>query len=89
MNRHQRRKENKKQSKAALMQTELLQAIKAHTNGDLSLAEGMYQKLYAKDNTNYDLVRHLGILYQDLKDNEKAYNYFLKAKFAINIKGCF
>ena len=79
MNRHQRRKENKKQSKAALMQTELLQAIKAHTNGDLSLAEGMYQKLHAKDNTNYDLVRHLGILYQDLKDNEKAYNYFLKA----------
>ena len=61
------------------MQTELLQAIKAHTNGDLSLAEGMYQKLHAKDNTNYDLVRHLGILYQDLKDNEKAYNYFLKA----------
>jgi len=79
VNRHQRRKENKRQGKAALMQTELLQAIKAHANGDLSLAEGMYQKLHAKDNTNYDLVRHLGILYQDLKDNEKAYNYFLKA----------
>ena len=79
MNRHQRRKENKKQGKAALMQTELLQAIKVHANGDLSIAEGMYQKLHAKDNTNYDLVRHLGILYQDLKDNEKAYNYFLKA----------
>mgnify|MGYP001181558471 CR=1 FL=1 len=79
MNRHLRRKESKRQGKAALIQTELLQAIKVHANGDLSLAKDMYQKLYAKDNTNYDLVRHLGILYQDLKDNEKAYNYFLKA----------
>ena len=79
MNRHQRRKENKKQSKTALTQTELLQAIKIHSSGDLLLAKNMYLKLYAKNNSNYDLVRHIGILYQDLKENEKAYNFFLKA----------
>ncbi len=79
MNRHQRRKENKKQNRSALLQIELLKAIKTHSSGDLILAKDMYLKLYAKDNSNYDLVRHLGILYQDLKENEKAYNYFLKA----------
>ena len=79
MNRHQRRKENKQQNRAALLQTELLKAIKIHSSGNLILAKDMYLKLYAQDNSNYDLVRHLGILYQDLKDNEKAYNYFLKA----------
>ena len=79
MNRHQRRKENKKQNRSALLQTELLKAIKIHSSGNLLLAKDIYLKLYAKDNSNYDLVRHLGILYQDLKENEKAYNYFLKA----------
>ena len=79
MNRHQRRKENKRQNKAALAQSDLIQAIKVHSSGDLLLAKDMYLSLYAKNSSNYDLVRHLGILYQDLKDNEKAYNFFLKA----------
>jgi len=79
VNRHQRRKENKRQSKTDLIQAELLKAIKIHSSGDLILAKDMYLRLYAKDKSNYDLVRHLGILYQDLKDNEKAYNFFLKA----------
>ena len=79
MNRHQRRKENKRQSKTALIQAELIQAIKVHSSGNFLLAKDMYLKLYAKNNLNYDLIRHLGILYQDLKDNEKAYNFFLKA----------
>ena len=79
MNRHQRRKENKRQSKTALIQAELIQAIKVHSSGNFLLAKDMYLKLYAKNNSNYDLIRHLGILYQDLKDNEKAYNFFLKA----------
>jgi len=79
VNRHQRRKENKRQSKTALIQAELIQAIKVHSSGNFLLAKDMYLKLYAKNNLNYDLIRHLGILYQDLKDNEKAYNFFLKA----------
>ncbi len=79
MNRHQRRRENKKQSKTALSQPELLRAIEIHKSGDFLLAKDIYLKLYSKDSSNYDLVRHLGILYQDLKDNEKAYNFFLRA----------
>ena len=79
MNRHLRRKENKKKTQAASVQKELVQAIKIHSSGDLILAKNLYLRLYAKDNSNYDLIRHLGILYQDLKDNEKAYNYFIKA----------
>ncbi len=79
MNRHLRRKENKKKTQAASVQKELVQAIKIHSSGDLVLAKNLYMKLYAKDNSNYDLIRHLGILHQDLRDNEKAYNYFMKA----------
>ena len=77
MNRHQRRKENKRQSKTALIQTELIQAIKTHSSGDLIQAKEMYLNLYAKNNSNYDLIRHLGILYQDLDDNEIFYDHFL------------
>ena len=32
------------------------------------------------------LLRHLGILYQDLEQYEKAYNYFLQA-LKVNPKG--
>tara|TARA_Y100000768_G_scaffold203584_1_gene153176 strand:- start:2131 stop:3840 length:1710 start_codon:yes stop_codon:yes gene_type:complete len=79
VNRHLRRKENKKQGKNAQINEELIKAINTHSSGDLLSAKEMYLKLFKKNSSNYDLIRHLGILFQDLKDNEKAYNFFLKA----------
>tara|TARA_B100001057_G_scaffold214633_1_gene214960 strand:- start:1002 stop:2720 length:1719 start_codon:yes stop_codon:yes gene_type:complete len=79
MNRHQRRKEQKKQSKSLSFQNLLLNAIDLHSKKQFKDAEKIYMELNVSDPHNYDLQRHLGILYQDQGEYEKAYNFYLKA----------
>ncbi len=78
MNRHERRKQKKNQSKNIFHKT-LLKAIQLHTNKNYDEALNLYNNLLTVDPSNYDVLRHLGILFQDQGDNEKAYNFFLKS----------
>ena len=65
MNRHQRRKNQKQQSKNLNFQNILLSAIDLHSKKQFKEAEKIYKKLNDSDPNNYDVLRHLGILYQD------------------------
>ena len=79
MNRHQRRKEEKKQNKNLNFQNLLLNAIDLHSKKQFKEAEKIYMRLIVSDPNNYDVQRHLGILFQDQGKYEKAYNFYLKA----------
>ena len=79
MNRHQRRKEQKKQNKNLSSQNLLLNAIDLHSKKKFEEAEKIYMKLNDSDPNNYDVLRHLGILFQDRGKYEKAYDFYLKA----------
>ena len=79
MNRHQRRKDQKQQSKKLNFQKLLLSAIDFHSKKQFNEAEKIYRKLNISDPNNYDVLRHLGILYQDQNKYEEAYNFYLKA----------
>ena len=79
MNRHQRRKNQKQQSKNLNFQNILLSAIDLHSKKQFKEAEKIYKKLNNSDPNNYDVLRHLGILYQDQNKYEEAYNFYLKA----------
>ena len=83
MNRHERRKKKKESGVTSALQNELLKAIQFHINKDFVNAEILYNEIVSKEPDNYDALRHLGILKQDLGDYEEAYNYFLKC---INIR---
>ena len=78
MNRHERRKQKKVVTGASAGQNELLKAIQLHTQKDLNRAEILYKDIILKDPRNYDAIRHLGILRQDLGDYEGAYENYLK-----------
>ncbi len=78
MNRHERRKQKKNQSKNTFHR-KLLLAIQLHTDKKYEDAHNLYNNLLSIDPNNYDVLRHLGILFQDQGDNEKAYNFFLKS----------
>ena len=79
MNRHQRRKEEKKQNRNLNFQNLLLNAIDLHSKKQFKEAEKIYMRLIVSDPNNYDVQRHLGILFQDQGKYEKAYNFYLKA----------
>ncbi len=79
MNRHQRRKDQKQQNKNLNFQKLLLSAIDFHSKKQFNEAEKIYRKLNISDPNNYDVLRHLGILYQDQNKYEEAYNFYLKA----------
>ncbi len=78
MNRHERRKQKKNQSQNAFHKN-LLKAIQLHTNKNYLEAYNLYNNLLSTDPNNYDVLRHLGILFQDQGENEKAYDFFLKS----------
>ncbi len=79
MNRHLRRKQKKEQGKISNVNSKLLQAIDLHSKRNYEKAGVLYQELNNSNPGNYDIVRHLGILFQDLGEIEKAYNYFQEA----------
>ncbi len=78
MNRHERRKQKKNQSLSGFHKN-LLKAIQLHTNKNYGEAEKLYNTLLVSEPNNYDVLRHLGILFQDQGDNAKAYEFFLKS----------
>ena len=79
MNRHQRRKDKKQQSKNLSFQNLLLYAIDLHSKKQFREAEKIYTELNVSYPNNYDVLRHLGILFQDQGKYEKAYNFFITA----------
>ena len=79
MNRHERRRQKKSNKLNQTVNPDLLQGIKLHTNKNYKEAEVIYNRVLSSEPTNYEALRHLGILYQDLEEYEKAYNYFIKA----------
>ena len=78
MNRHERRKQKKESSNASILKQELLKAIHFHMNKDFINAEHLYKQIILKEPNNYDALRHIGILKEDLGNYEEAYNYYLK-----------
>ena len=78
MNRHERRKQKKEKGNISALQNELLKAIQLHVNKDFKNAELLYQQIIAKEPDNYDALRHMGILKQDIGNYEEAYNHYLK-----------
>jgi len=86
MNRHERRRQKKNNKLNQTVNQDLLEAIKLHTNKNYVKAETLYNQVLSNEPTNYEAIRHLGILYQDLEQYEKAYNYFLQA-LKVNPKG--
>ncbi len=78
MNRKERRrkKKNTSQNKA---NSHLLDAIQMHIKKDFDNAESLYLKIIENDQTNYQALRHLGILYNDTKKYDKAITYLTNA----------
>ena len=79
MNRHERRKQKKNNKFNQTLNPDLIEGIKFHTNKDYNKAQALYDKVLAEEPKNYEAIRHLGILHQDLNEYEKAYNFFLQA----------
>ena len=79
MNRHLRRKQKKEGNKKNNIQSKLIEAINFHSNKHFEKAERIYKELNALSPKNYDVLRHLGILNQDLGRLEEAYNFFQEA----------
>ena len=78
MNRKERRKQ-KKNSSQNQVSNNLLEAIQLHTNKDFKNAENLYLEIIKNDKTNYQALRHLGILYNDTKKYDKAIQYLTNA----------
>ena len=78
MNRHERRKQKKEGLNASALQGELLKAIQFHMNRNFNNAETLYQSIITREPNNYDALRHIGILKQDLGNYEDAYNYYIR-----------
>ena len=79
MNRQQRRKEEKNKSAQLAFKRKLIDAINIHQNKHYDQARNAYEELYRINPNDYDLVRHIGILHQDMEEYEEAYNKFLYA----------
>ena len=79
MNRRERKSQKNNFSLSIANQNLLVQAINFHASKDYIAAEKIYRKLLINNSKNYDVVRHLGILNQDLGRLEVAFNYFMKA----------
>ena len=79
MNRHLRRKQKKEDNKKNNIHSKLIEAIKHHSDKNFEKAEKVYTQLNKLSPNNYDVLRHLGILNQDLGRLENAYNFFQDA----------
>ena len=79
MNRQDRRKQKNNFSLNKVSHNQLIEAIKLHSEKQFSAAEKIYKKLLSSNPKNYDIIRHLGILNQDLGNLETAYNFFTKS----------
>ncbi len=79
MNRHERRRQKRSNKLNQTVNPDLLQGIKLHTNKNYKEAEVLYNRVLSSEPKNYEALRHLGILHQDLEEYEKAYNYFIQA----------
>ncbi len=79
MNRHLRRKQKKEGNKKNNINNKLLEGINYHSNKNYIEAEKIYKQLNKLSPKNYDVLRHLGILSQDLGRLEEAYNFFQEA----------
>ena len=79
MNRHERRKLKKNNKLNQTVNHNLLEGIKFHTNKNYGEAERLYKKVLVTEPSNYEAIRHLGILNQDLENYEVAYNFFIDA----------
>ena len=86
MNRQERRRQKKNNRLNQTINKDLLEGIKFHTNKNYERAEKLYQRVLLIEPSNYEAIRHLGILNQDTKNYEKAYEFFLKA-IKINPRG--
>ena len=78
MNRKERRRQKKNTSQSQVNNS-LLEAIKLHVKKDFENAENLYLTIIKNDQTNYQALRHLGILYNDTKKYEKAIKYLTDA----------
>ncbi len=78
MNRHERRKQKKNLSINSFNKN-LIKAIQLHTNKEFGQAQQIYNQLLSKDPNNYDVLRHLGILFQDQGNYEQAYEFFVQS----------
>ena len=78
MNRKERRRQKKNTSQNQVNNS-LLEAIQLHFKKDFENAENLYLTIIKNDQTNYQALRHLGILYNDTKRYEKAIKYLTNA----------
>ncbi|MFL2899174.1 MAG: tetratricopeptide repeat-containing sulfotransferase family protein [Candidatus Pelagibacterales bacterium] len=79
MNRKERRRLKKSSSHNQENNNSLLEAIKLHTQKNFKTAEDLYLKIIKNDKTNYQALRHLGILYNDTKRYKQAISYLTDA----------
>ncbi len=86
MNRHERRRQKRNNKTNQIVNPILIEGIKYHTNKNYKKAEELYKKILITEPSNYDVIRHLGILNQDLEKYEEAYNFYLQA-LRINPRG--
>jgi tetratricopeptide (TPR) repeat protein len=78
MNRKERRRQKKNTSQNQVNNS-LLEAIQLHVKKDFENAENLYLSIIQNDQTNYQALRHLGILYNDTKKYDKAIKYLTNA----------
>ncbi len=79
MNRHERRKLKKNPNLNSSLNNDLIRGIQLHTNKNFDGAKEVYESVLQKDSKNYDALRHMGILNQDLGNYEEAYKFFMQS----------
>ena len=84
MNRHERRKNKSKGLEDATFYNKLAKAIDIHKSKKFTETEKLYKKLLISYPENYELNRHMGILYQDTGRVEDSFNFFVKCLKKIN-----
>ena len=68
MNRQERRRIQKQNKNQTNPRNLLIKAINLHSNKQFEEASKIYNSLYEKFPKDYDLIRHMGILEQDLQN---------------------
>ena len=79
MNRQERRRIQKQNKNQTNPRNLLIKAINLHSNKQFEEASKIYNSLYEKFPKDYDLIRHMGILEQDLQNYDEAFKYYVKA----------
>ena len=79
MNRKERRRQEKLKDTKINLHGELLKGIEHHKHKNFIEAEKTYLKIISHDDKNYETLRHLGILYHDIKEYNKGFYYLKKA----------